>query len=117
MLSFKSFERPAQVLGMNLMDLGLVVVFLIGAVMVLGIAATVVRVPQFLYTLVLLVSISMFFILRWMAKNRPAGFLMGFLSYHLVQPRRISLGLPCTTSPPPVKHVTEQKQNAGIRHG
>lgn len=117
MRSFKSIERPAQILGMNLMDLGLVVALLIGGVMLLGIASTLVMVPRLLYTLVLVAAIGMFFALRWMAKNRPPGFLMGFISFHLVQPRRISLGVPCTTSPPPVTHVPSQKQNRSIRHG
>lgn len=98
------------------MDLGLVVAFLIGAVMLLGIASTLIMVPQFLYTLVLVLALGMFFALRWMAKNRPPGFLMGFLSFHFVQPRRISIGAPGSTLPP-VSHVPDQNQNRGIRHG
>jgi hypothetical protein len=117
MRSYKSIERPAQILGMNLMDLGLVVALLIGGVMVLGIASTLFMVPRLLYTLVLLTAIGMFFALRWMAKNRPPGFLMGFLSFHLVQPRRISLGVPGTSLPPPVTHDIGKKKNGGIRHG
>jgi len=109
MRSYKSIERPAQILGMNLMDLGLVVVFLIGAVMLLGIASSLVFIPKSLYTLVLAVAIALFFALRWMSKNRPPGFLIGFLSFHLVQPRRISLGVPSTLSPPPISHVINQK--------
>lgn len=102
---------------MNLMDLGLVVALLIGGVMVLGIASTLFAVPRLLYTLVLVSAIAMFFALRWMAKNRAPGYLMGFLSFHLVQPQRISIGGPRTTLPPPVTHVIQPKQNAGIRHG
>ena len=117
MRSYKSIERPAQILGMNLMDLGLVVAFLIGAVMVLGIASTLFMIPRLLYTLVLVFAIGMFFALRWMAKNRPPGFLMGFLSFHLVQPRRISLGVLRTTLPLPVTHGTDPQKNGGIRHG
>lgn len=117
MRSFKSIERPAQILGMNLMDLGLVVAFLIGAVMTLGIASALFSIPRLLYTLVLLLAIGLFIALRWMAKNRPPGFLMGFLSFHLVQPRRISLGLPRTTIPAAVTHVSIQQKNPGIRRG
>ena len=114
MRSFKSIERPAQILGMNLMDLGLVVAFLIGAVMLLGIASTLVMVPRLLYSLVLLLALGLFFALRWMAKNRPPGFLMGFLSFHLVQPRRISLGVGRAPLPPP-SHVIHPKQNRDLR--
>lgn len=102
---------------MNLMDLGLVVALLIGGVMALGIVSTLVMVPRFIYTLLLAITFGMFFVLRWMAKNRPPGFLMGFLSFHLVQPHRISHGIARTTLPPPVTHVTSQKKNGGIRNG
>lgn len=105
MRTFKAIERPAQVLGMNLMDLGLVVAFLIGMVMLLGIASAVVAIPGYLHTLVLLLTIVMFFGLRWLAKNRPPGYLLGFLSYQLVQPKRISLGPLRTPQIPFPAHV------------
>lgn len=108
MRSYKSLERPAQILGMNLVDLGLVVAFLIGTVMLLGILSALVTVPGWLHTLVLVLAIGMFFGLRWLSKNRPPGFLMSFLSYHLVLPKRIALG-PTRTTTPSLPHVQTRK--------
>ena len=45
MRSYKSIERPAQVLGMNLPDLGLVVGLFLAAVLAIGVAGLVVTVP------------------------------------------------------------------------
>lgn len=94
MRSFKSIERPAQVLGMNLPDLGLVVGLFLAAVLAIGVAGLVFTVPRFLYLLILVVLIGQLYGLRYLAKHRPPGFLLSWLSFHRRQPRRIALGRP-----------------------
>ncbi|MCB2380251.1 hypothetical protein LGH70_21855 [Hymenobacter sp. BT635] len=94
MRSFKSIERPAQVLGMNLPDLGLVVGLFLAAVLAIGVAGLVVTVPRFLYLLILVVLVVLLYGLRYLAKHRPPGFLLSWLSFHRRQPRRIALGRP-----------------------
>jgi type IV secretory pathway VirB3-like protein len=92
MRSYKSIERPAQVLGMNLPDLGLVVGLFLAAVLVIGVAGLVVSVPRFLYLLILVVLVVLLYALRYLAKHRPPGFLLSWLSFYRRQPRRIALG-------------------------
>jgi type IV secretory pathway VirB3-like protein len=92
MRSFKSIERPAQVLGMNLPDLGLVVGLFLAAVLAIGVAGLVVAVPRSLYLLILVVLVALLYGLRYLAKHRPPGFLLSWLSFHRRQPRRIALG-------------------------
>ena len=94
MRSYKSIERPAQVLGMNLPDLGLVVGLFLAAVLAIGIAGLVVSVPRFLYLLTLVMLVVLLYGLRYLAKHRPPGFLLSWLSFHRRQPRRIALGRP-----------------------
>ncbi|GAB3842998.1 hypothetical protein [Hymenobacter jeollabukensis] len=92
MRSYKSIERPAQVLGMNLPDLGLVVGLFLAAVLAIGVTGLVVTVPRFLYLLILVVLVVLLYGLRYLAKHRPPGFLLSWLSFHRRQPRRIALG-------------------------
>lgn len=92
MRSYKSIERPAQVLGMNLPDLGLVVGLFLAAVLLIGVAGMVVAVPRILYLLFLLALAVVLCALRYLAKHRPPGFLLSWLSFHRRQPRRIALG-------------------------
>jgi type IV secretory pathway VirB3-like protein len=94
MRSYKSIERPAQVLGMNLPDLGLVVGLFLAAVLAIGIAGLVVTVPRSLYLLILVGLVVLLYGLRYLAKHRPPGFLLSWLSFHRRQPRRIALGRP-----------------------
>ena len=94
MRSYKSIERPAQVLGMNLPDLGLVVGLFLAAVLAIGIVGLVVTVPRFLYLLIVILLVVLLYGLRYLAKHRPPGFLLSWLSFHRRQPRRIALGRP-----------------------
>lgn len=92
MRSFKSIERPAQVLGMNLPDLGLAVGLFLAAVLAVGIAGLVVSVPRVVYLVVVVAFVATIYGLRYLAKHRPPGFLLGWLSFRQRQPRRIALG-------------------------
>ncbi|MBC6612445.1 hypothetical protein F1C16_20515 (plasmid) [Hymenobacter sp. NBH84] len=102
MQSYKSIERPAQVLGMNLQDLGLVVGLFIGSILGLGVASLVVHVPTLLYLIIFLLTLGLLMGLRYLAKHKPPGFLLGWLAFQFVQPRRIALGLES------VQHETDQ---------
>ena len=114
MRSYKSIERPAQVLGMNLPDLGLVVGLFLAAVLAIGVAGLVVTVPRFLYLLILVALVGLLYALRYLAKHRPPGFLLSWLSFHRQQPRRIALGRArsgpsvgsAATLPPSHEHAT-----------
>lgn len=92
MRSYKSIERPAQVLGMNLQDLGLVVGLFIGSVLLLGFLGMAIRIPRLVYLVVILVELTLLLGLRYLSKTRAPGFLMGWLSFTFIQPRRIAVG-------------------------
>jgi hypothetical protein len=94
MRSYKSIEKPAQVLGMNIMDLGLVVGLFIGSVLLLGILNMLVHIPRLVYVVIFVLEVGLILIMRFLTKTRPPGFLIGWLSFQFVQPRRISVGIP-----------------------
>jgi hypothetical protein len=93
MRTYKSIERPAQVLGMNLTDLGLVVGLLISSVLVLGVLSMAMHVSKLLYLASFLIVAALFYLLRYLSKHRPPGFLFGWVSFTFIQPRRVSLGV------------------------
>jgi hypothetical protein len=92
MRSYKSIEKPAQVLGMNIMDLGLVVGLFICSVLLLGFLNMLVHVPRLVYLMVFLLEINLVLVLRFLTKTHPPGFLISWLSFKFVQPRRIAVG-------------------------
>ena len=98
MRSYKSIERPAQVLGMNLQDLGILIGLFIGSVLLLGFLGMAVKIPRVVYLLVIIVEIALILGLRILTRTQAPGFLMGWLSYTFIQPRRLSVG-PLPTPP------------------
>jgi hypothetical protein len=92
MRSYKSIERPAQVLGMNLQDLGLVVGLFIGSVLLLGFLGMAIKIPRLVYLVVILTELALLLGLRYLSRTRAPGFLMGWLSFTFIQPRRIAVG-------------------------
>jgi hypothetical protein len=94
MRTYKSIERPSQVLGIDVNNLFVVMgVVVVGAILV-GLLSMVMDVHWIVYVLLLLLSVSLFLTFKYLAKHRPPGFAMGFVSYHLRQPKRLSIGLP-----------------------
>lgn len=93
MRSYKSIERPAQVLGMNIQDLGIMVGLFIGSVLLLGFLGMAVKIPRLVYLLVILVEIGLIMALRYLSKTQAPGFLIGWLSYTFIQPRRVAVGV------------------------
>ena len=94
MRTYKSIERPSQVLGIDVTNLFIVMgVIIVGAILV-GLLGMVLSIHWSVYVLLLVVSIGLFLMFKYLAKHRPPGFAMGFVSYHLRQPKRLSLGLP-----------------------
>ena len=92
MRSYKSIERPAQVLGMNLQDLGILVGLFIGSVLLLGFLGMAIKIPRLVYLLVILSEIGLLLGLRYLTRTQAPGFLMGWLSYTFIQPRRLAVG-------------------------
>ena len=92
MRSYKSIERPAQVLGMNLQDLGILVGLFIGSVLLLGCLGMAVKIPRLVYLLVILSEVGLLLGLRYLTRTQAPGFLMGWLSYTFIQPRRLAVG-------------------------
>ena len=92
MRSYKSIERPAQVLGMNLQDLGLLIGLFIGSVLLLGFLGMAVRVPRLVYLLVILSELGLLLGLRYLSRHQAPGFLLGWLSFTFIQPRRLAVG-------------------------
>lgn len=109
MRSYKSIEKPAQVLGMNIMDLGLAVGLFIGSVLLLGILNMLVHIPRLVYLAVFLLEVGLILVMRFLTKTRPPGFLIGWLSFQFVQPRRISVGIL-----PPVTRKDEKPENRSL---
>ena len=98
MRSYKSIERPAQVLGMNLQDLGILVGLFIGSVLLLGFLGMAVKIPRLVYLIVIVLEIGLILGLRYLTRTQAPGFLMGWLSYTFIQPRRLAVGpLPTPT--------------------
>lgn len=91
--TFKSIERPAQVLGIEIQSLGLVFGVLIGGGMIVGILGMMISVPAWVYVLLLVVTATLFFGLKFLGKHRPPGYAMGYLSYTLQQPKRLTVGI------------------------
>jgi type IV secretory pathway VirB3-like protein len=106
MRSYKSIERPAQVLGMSLRELGLGFLTLITLAMLIGIMGTFMTVPRQAYLVLLVLFAVLIYGLRYLGKHHPPNFLLGFLSFHMKQPRRIALG---PSSLPPLPHGRAKK--------
>ncbi len=64
MRSYKFIERPAQVLGMNIQDLGIMVGLFIGSVLLLGFLGMAVKIPRIIYLVVILVELGLIMGLR-----------------------------------------------------
>jgi len=92
MRSYKSIERPAQVLGMNIQDLGILVGLFIGSVLLLGFLGMAVKIPRLVYLLVIAAEVALILGLRYLSKRQAPGFLLGWLSYTFIQPRRLAVG-------------------------
>jgi hypothetical protein len=107
MRSYKSIERPAQVLGMNIQDLGIMVGLFIGSVLLLGFLGMAVKIPRILYLLVILVEVGLILALRLLSKKQAPGFLIGWLSFTFIQPRRVAVGL----LPTPPAHDKKAKNS------
>ena len=104
MQSYKTIERPAQVLGMDIQSLGFVFALVIGGGFLLALLSLGMSISPLVYVALLLTSIGLFFTLRYLNKHRPPGFLMGYISYHLRQPKRLTIG---------IHHVQKQKSKTG----
>ena len=104
MRSYKSIERPAQVLGMNLQDLGILVGLFIGSVLLLGFLGMAVKIPRMVYLVVILSEVGLILGLRYLTRTQAPGFLMGWLSYTFIQPRRLAVG----PLPPPAHGKNSQ---------
>lgn len=100
MRSYKSIERSAQVLGVNLQDLGLLVGLFIGSVLLLGFLGMAVKIPRLVYLLVVGAQLALLLGLRQLSKKQAPGFLVAWLSYTFLQPRRLAVGpLPSLSFP------------------
>jgi len=99
MRTFKSIERPAQVLGIEIQSLGLVFGVVIGGGILTGVAGMVISVPGWFYLLLLLVAAGLFFGLKYLGKHRPPGYAQGYVSFRFQQPKRLTVG---------IKHVQKQ---------
>jgi len=106
MRSYKSIERPAQVLGMNLQDLGILVGLFIGSVLLLGFLGIIVKIPRLVYLIVIVVEVLLLFGFRYLSKTQAPGFLLAWVSFKFSQPRRIAVGsLPSPYEKPKNKRV------------
>lgn len=77
---------------MNLQDLGLLVGLFIGSVLLLGFLGMAVKIPRLVYLVVILSEVGLILGLRYLTRTQAPGFLMGWLSYTFIQPRRLAVG-------------------------
>lgn len=96
MRTYKSIEQPSQVLGIDINNLFLVMGFVVVGAILVGLLGMVLDIHWIVYVLLILLSAGLFFTFKYLAKHRPPGFAMGFVSYHIRQPKRLSIGLPRT---------------------
>lgn len=94
MRTYKSIEQPSQVLGIDINNLFIVMGFIIVGAILVGLLGMVMDLHWIVYVLLIVVSVGLFLMFKYLSKHRPPGFAMGFVSYHLRQPKRLSLGLP-----------------------
>lgn len=91
MRTYKSIERPSQILGIDLSNLFILMGFAIGSGVVLGGLSMIISIHWSIYVIDSVLSISMFYFLKFLSKNRPPGFALGFLSFHTRQPSRLTI--------------------------
>lgn len=94
MRTYKSIEQPSQVLGIDINNLFVVMGFIVLGGIFTGLIGMAVDIHWIVYVLLLLITAGLFFMFKYLAKHRPPGFAMGFVSYHLRQPKRLTIGLP-----------------------
>lgn len=104
MRSYKTIERPAQVLGIDIQSLGLVFGTLIGGGLCVGLLGMLLPISSWVYLLLLLTAAGLYGGLKYLSRHRPPGFLMGYLSFHLHQPKRLTVG---------IYHAKNQTRQAG----
>ena len=92
MRTYKSFEGPSKILGIDVNNLFIVFGFLLLAGLAVGTLGLFLDIPWFVYVLVLLITLGLFFGFKYLAKHRPPGFVQGFLSFHIRQPKRLYVG-------------------------
>ena len=91
MRTYKSFERPSQIQGIDINNLFVVFGFLVGSGLFIGFLGMFLDIPWVLYLLVVLVTLGLFFLFKYLSKHRPPGFVQGFISFHLRQPKRLHI--------------------------
>ena len=93
MRTYKSIERPSQVMGIDINNLFVVMGFTVFSAIFVGLLGIAIDIHWSVYILLFLVAGGLFLMFKYLAKHRPPGFAMGFVSYHLRQPKRLSIGL------------------------
>lgn len=92
MRTYKTIERPSQVLGMNLQDIFILVGLFLGSVFAMGILGNMVTVSRWVYLVIILAEVALMLFFRYLSTKKPPGFLMAWISFRLFQPRRIRVG-------------------------
>ena len=85
----KSLEKPTRILGMRMQELGLYVCLLIGLITLASLARTIIPVPRAVYVVILAMLVSSWFLLRWGERHKHPSFLISFISWALLQPKRV----------------------------
>lgn len=116
MRTYKSIEQPSQVLGIDINNLFIVMGFIVVGAILVGLLGMVMDIHWIVYVLLLLISVSLFILFKYLAKHRPPGFAMGFVSYHLRQPKRLTIGLP-RNAQAKAKLLASAKLAAGAKAG
>ncbi|MGD1889759.1 MAG: hypothetical protein ACFB15_04030 [Cyclobacteriaceae bacterium] len=91
MKTFRSIEKQAQLLGLPMNDL-FVLLLLMSLLIVLGIVLNlIIPLSKYYFWTVILATIFTYFLLRKVNRQRHPTLLFSYLSYHFRQPRRLSV--------------------------
>ena len=101
MRTYKSIERPSQIFGMNVQDIGVMLVLFATSVFIMGVMRNFMTIPKSVFLLVIVAEVALLLGLRYLSMKRAPGFLLAWVSYTFFQPQRISVGVLPT---PPVTH-------------
>lgn len=85
----KSLEKPTRILGMRMQELGLYVCLLIGLITLASLARSVIPVPRAVYVVILAMLVFSWLVLRWGERHKHPSFLISFISWAFLQPKRV----------------------------
>lgn len=86
---YKALERKSYVLGIPMMECGILVCLLLSLMILGGIAGVFIQVSGWFYLTSLGLILALYLVLRRAARAHHPSFLLSWISYHFFQPKKI----------------------------